>query len=250
MKKTKYFYLLFILILGNISIAQTAEKIIFNFQDSLYITIDSTVHLYTFSPKYSSIDLVCGTRPDTLDTNIVFCAPAAFTGKMLDTFYHENIAGNHVSEGKLYMGYVCDKNYAGFIYHTNGQKKILPSALYNAQITSDSTIYAAYEQAALIINGSIFTPTLYKNLKKEEIYRALCELPNGNFIIVMSKEKQSFGDFLQFLIQEIKAKNAIYMDMGNGWNHSWYLGDNNQHHIIFPYAKFTKFQTNWLIFKK
>lgn len=227
----------------------TPDKPPFHFADSVYIHIDSTENLYLFSPKYREIDLVCGTRPDTLDTNIVLCVPAAFTGKILDTFYHENIAGNHVSKGKFYNGYLCDKNFVGFVYHRDGRKQILPSQQYNALIMSDSNIVAAYEQAALIVADTIFQPTLYQKLEKREVYRALCEMQSGDFCVVMSKMKQTFGDFLKSLKEEIHAKNAIYMDMGPGWNHSWYLGDDKKHHIIFPYSKFSQYQTNWLIFR-
>mgnify|MGYP003417175097 FL=1 len=227
----------------------TPEQPPFHFTDSVYIQIDSTENLYLFLPKYRDIELVCGTRPDTLDTNIVLCVPAAFTGKILDTFYHENIAGNHVSKGKFYNGYLCDKNFVGFVYYRNGRKQILPSGQYNALIQSDSNIVAAYEQAALIVSDTIFYPTLYKNLEKREVYRALCEMQDGDFYIVMSKKKHTFGSFLQSLKNEIHAKNAIYMDMGPGWNHSWYLGDDKKHHLIFPYSRFSQYQTNWLIFK-
>lgn len=243
------FLFLFILC-GNAYPQITPDKPPFHFNDTLFVTIDSTESLYLFAPKFREIALACGVRPDTLDTNIVFCVPAAFTGKILDTFYHENIAGNHVSYGKFYKGYECDKNFAGFLYFRDGRQMILPSEQYNTLIESSSDVLAAYEQAALIVSDTIFYPTLYKNLEKREVYRSICELPDGTFRIVMSKEKQSFGSFLQSLKNEVRARNAIYMDMGPGWNHSWYLGDDKRHHLIFPYSRFSQYQTNWLVFRR
>lgn len=222
----------------------------FHFQDTMYIHIDSTEHFYIFSPKYKSIDLACGTRPDTLDHSVVMCLPAAFTGKILDTFFHENIAGNHVSDGIYFKGYECPQNMMGFVYFADGSWQMLPSADYNSLIFFRKDVVCAFEQAAVVRCDTIFEPRLYKNLDKTEYFRSLCEMPDGQLRVVMTKGKVRFGDYRQWLCDELKVHNSIYMDMGPGWNYSWYLGDNNQHHEIFPIKRFTKNQTNWLIFKQ
>lgn len=222
----------------------------FNFQDTMYIHIDSTEHFYIFNPKYTSIDLVCGTRPDTLDHSVVMCVPAAFTGKILDTFFHENIAGHHVSGGNYYKGYECPQNMMGFVYFDDGTWQMLPSVEYNVLIFFRKDVVCAFEQAAVVRCDTIFEPRLYKNLDKKEYFRSLCEMPDGQLRVVMTREKVRFGDYRQWLCDELKVHNSIYMDMGPGWNYSWYLGDNNRHHEIFPMKKFTKNQTNWLIFKQ
>lgn len=52
-----------------------------------------TVRTYTdqliiYTPKFKSIDLVCGTMPSENDSNVIFCAEAAYTGEILNVFKH------------------------------------------------------------------------------------------------------------------------------------------------------------------
>lgn len=222
----------------------------FCFSDTMYVDIDSTEHFYIFSPKYKTMDLACGVRPDTLDSSIIFCVPAAFTGKVLDTFCHENIAGDHVSGGQLLKGYVCEANHLGFVYMKDGSWQFLLSDDYNAFIQHNGDIACAFEQAAVIWCDTVFMPRLYKNPKKTEYFRSLCQMQDGTLRLVMTKEKTPFGDYLQLLCNELHVHHAIYMDMGPGWNYSWYRGDNGRQHDIFPWKRFTVYQTNWLIFEQ
>ena len=73
--------------------------------------------LVIYTPSYRNIDLVCGTMPSMADTNVIFCSAAAFTGKCLSFFTHRNIAGNHVSGGRLEQGYLCHRNTGAFVYY-------------------------------------------------------------------------------------------------------------------------------------
>lgn len=211
-------------------------------------TIDSTEHLYFYKPDRCDFDLVTGVRPDTLDERILFCAEAAFTGVIADTFYHGNIAGNHVSEGMFYKGYVCKANKGGFIFYKDKHWEFLGKASYNDKLL-DTNIQCAYEQALLVAADTIYRPYLMKPTR-EETYRVLCENHKGELMVVTSKSDMPFANFVKALVKELDVKNALYMDMGKGWNYSWYRNDDGSVTTLFPIEKWTKNQTNWLVVRK
>lgn len=213
-----------------------------------WLIIDSTEHLYVFKPQFHNIDIECGVCPDTLDNSIIFCGAAAFTGSCLDTFYHENIAGNHVSHHVWYPGYFCKVNRGGFVYYEDGHWQFFDTLTYNCEIETDKVV-SAYQQGALIMEDTVCSPYLIK-AERKEIYRSLCETRDGELCVAMPKEKMEFAAFVTALKEELHAQYALYMDMGTGWNYSWYLDANEQPHFIFPQAKMTQYQTNWIVFRR
>lgn len=44
-------------------------------------------------------------------------------------------------------------------------------------------------------------------------------------------------------------KNALYLDMGGGWNYSWYRDSVGKAHDIHPQTYGSIYQTNWIVFK-
>lgn len=215
----------------------------------LMAKLDSTAHFYVYKPDTCHIDLVCGERPDTLDNDILFCAEAAFTGKIIDSFYYKNIAGDLVAGGEYHRGYECGANSGGFIFYKDGHWDFLAKNAYQAKLAKDTTVQCAYEQAILIENGIVHRPYLMKPERKE-VYRVLCENTDGKLMVVTAKEEIPYAEFVQDLIKELHVRNALYMDMGIGWNYSWYRNDDNTFTPLFPMAKWTQYQTNWLIFRK
>ena len=77
--------------------------------------------------------------------------------------------------------------------------------------------------------------TIRKDANKNE-FRALCEL-SGKLCVIESKGVSSFGDFSQALLDEGVAE-AIYLDMGPGWNYSWYRDDSGVPHEITTIESF------------
>lgn len=76
-----------------------------------FVNRKDTGELIVFTPIYNTVDLVCGKRPSKdMDMSVGYCAEAAFTGECLDSFAHRNVAGNHVSGGIFYRGYVAKTN--------------------------------------------------------------------------------------------------------------------------------------------
>lgn len=219
------------------------------FPKPLMAQIDSTDNFYLYKPDTCIIDVVHQYRPDTLDNSIIFCAEAAFTGQIVDTFFYENIAGDWVSHGEYYHGYACEANCGGFILCKNGNWHFDNKENYQATLKEDENVWCAYEQHYVIENGEIHQPYLLKNSKRKTFYRALCESKDGELMVATTKTEIPYHQFVQFLKDELQVRNALYMDMGTGWNYSWYRNEDSSITTLFPMAKLTPNQTNWLIFK-
>lgn len=86
--------------------------------------------LIIYTPKYKTIDLVCGTMPSENDSSVILCAEAAYTGELLTTFKHSNILGDHVSSGIRYKGTPGKRNTGAFVYY-NGKYKFLYQSYSN-----------------------------------------------------------------------------------------------------------------------
>ena len=71
--------------------------------------VDSTELLTIYDITDCPLDLACRQMPDTAQENVLLCAAAAFTGKCLNHFEHNNILGPHISGGVRYEGYKEDK---------------------------------------------------------------------------------------------------------------------------------------------
>ena len=56
-----------------------------------------------------------------------------------------------------------------------------------------------------------------------------------------------YDDFI-LALQNLGVRDALYCDMGSGWNYSWYRGENGQPVDIIgiPWP----FSHNWLVFRK
>lgn len=210
--------------------------------------LDSTAHFYFYHPGTCHLDLITGVRPDTLDKTILFCAEAAFTGKIVDSFYYKNIAGDFVTQGEYHRGYECGANSGGFVYYKDGHWNFFEKSVYQSKLR-DTTIQCAYEQAMLIHEGVVHRPYLMKP-SRQEIYRALCETQNGDLMVVTAKADMPYDLFVQGLIRELQVRNALYMDMGKGWNYSWYRNEDGSCTTLFPIQKWTAYQTNWLVVKR
>ena len=69
-----------------------------------------TLGLVVLSPEYSSVGLVCGTKPSMAADSVLLFAAASFTGECLKEFKHSNVAGDHVSDGRREKGFACRRN--------------------------------------------------------------------------------------------------------------------------------------------
>ncbi|MBS5527375.1 MAG: hypothetical protein KHX42_04370 [Prevotella sp.] len=211
------------------------------------IEITESNELKIYYPQYGKIDLVCETMPSPNDNSVLMCCEAAFTGELLDDFKHSNIAGNHVSNGVFHKGYKCKANTGCFAYYADSGKWEFAMGEY-AECLDKAVRHggAAFGQTMIIHNGAdVHNGRPCKDTSKNQ-YRALCEL-NGKLCIIDAKATMPYKDFILSLL-DIGVKHAIYLDMGSGWNYSYYRGNEGKVHYI--HNRQIKYTTNWITFYK
>ena len=211
------------------------------------VTIDSTTidGLIVYYPQYSRIDLVCGKMPGKQDDSIVFCAEAAFTHELLDEFDHSNIDGDHVSGGKRYAGAKCQDNSGACAWLGDSTWECVNGEYGEVLDSVAAAGGMGFGQAIIIHNGESIRPLWREGVNQ---YRALCE-KDGRLCIIDSRDAVSYERFVE-LLEQLEPRHALYMDMGAGWNHSWWRDSDGQVHEIHPTAEKSRYCTNWITFYK
>ena len=207
------------------------------------VRVDSLEEVVIYYPLFKSIDHVCQTMPSKSDSTIIFCCSASFTGQLLKDFNHRNIAGNHVSSGVYYHGYSCRPNTGAFVYY-DGKFKFLLHNYNEEMIKSSKCGGMGFGQNMIIFNHR--TQPSFRNLSSKFVYRALCEL-NGEICVIESIHVVPYSSFISSL-EKLSVKHALYLDMGSGWNYSWYRDNNGVVKEIHPYVH--SYLTNWLVFRR
>lgn len=217
--------------------------------------VDTIDNLVVYDITDCRIDLACCHMPDSMDQKVILCAAAAFTGKCLEYFEHSNILGPHVSDGMLYQGYSenkdgipFDERYSLFVWEGFDnqmkmlKKKIIPLSSESnlAQVVKKGGM--AFTQHWVIKDGTIFKPTI-QPLDRKEYFRSVC-IVGDRVCIIANLEETSYQDYVNKLMT-YGVDNALYMDMGSGWNHSFYRDATNKLHILHP--KTHSYPTNWLV---
>lgn len=208
--------------------------------DSLVERTD-TCGLLILSPKFSRVDLVCGTMPSPQDKNVLLCAEACFTGTLSRTFSHSNVASDHISGGRYHKGFRCKRNTGAFIY-ADGRWSFLHGTYTRHMKAAARPGSAAFAQEMIIHCGKAVSTTR-KDTNRNQ-FRALCQI-HGRLCIAESKTVIPFGDFKHALLQA-GATEALYLDMGPGWNHAWYRPSSHTVTILHP--KTHPYCTNWITF--
>ena len=77
-------------------------------------------------------------------------------------------------------------------------------------------------------------------------YRTLAEL-NGNLCVIDSIHMLHFEEFMEEL-HRLGVTNALYMDMGAGWNYSWYRDALGR--VVSLFGLPVPWSHNWVVFRK
>lgn len=216
--------------------------------DGRFVEVDTLGDLVVYTPKFSSIDLACGVMPPKEHSSVIFCAAAAFTGSYLNEFKHNNVAGGHVTGGKYFSGYECEANTGCFVYNGDKTWQFVLGDTNDALQKAANTGGMGFSQIMIIHDGKVLQDYRVnpKNTKDVNEFRALCEF-NGKLCVIDSKGFVNFIDFVKSM-EQAGVKNAIYMDMGEGWNYSWWRHSDGTvveiHETQHPYT------TNWITFYK
>ena len=195
-------------------------------------------------PSFSKVDLRCGDLPQISEKDVVLFAEAAYTGAPLEKeFKHVKIAGDHVSNGTRYKGYKCKRNTGAFVYYSGKWKFCFDS--YSAELDSAAKYNGAAFAQEMMIHDKVIKSTARPD-GNVNTFRALCEL-DGKLCIIESLNNIRFGDFKSKL-KETGVSEAIYLDMGSGWNYAWYRVDDKT--IVVLHPKVHEYCTNWITFFK
>ena len=216
-----------------------------SFAQKTLVTVERHDSVTVYYPHFERIDLVTGTMPGKADSSVIFVCEAAFTGEKLDEFKHSNIAGHHVSGGRFYKGFHCGPNNGIFTWSRSGGWNFYNYSHKNSEgvlRTVAGQGGMGFCQSLLFYNGTQFKGCFKPERRNQ--YRALCEI-DGKLCIVDCARSLPFSSFLSAL-KALGVNNAIYCDMGYGWNYSWYRKDDGKVRELFTIPG--KYTTNWLTF--
>ena len=208
-------------------------------EDGVYLL--ETDELYIYYADYNNISFVAGKRPSKEDASSIMCVAAAFQGSYEPGFSHDNIVGWHASGGQLERG-KPEKNLGAFTY-VDGEARI-----FNIEDSEAAIKEAAgrggcgFQQFVVLYNGERGTHTS----DEFRCYRVLAVI-NGKACIIDTKTQMHYDEFVMTL-EDFGIQNALYCDMGSGWNYSWYRKANGKTVDIIgtPWL----FSHNWLVFEK
>ena len=211
------------------------------------VALDSTAGLVAYYPSLGGgMDLVCGTMPAVIDRRVAMCVEGAFTHVRMTRFEHTNIDGDHVSGGVRYTGARCKDNSGTFIFYQVDGRPVwrFVRGDYNAALDEAASHGGMGFGQALIVFDSERIEPLWR--KGWHFYRALCE-KDGRLCVVDSAEPVEYHEFVERLMR-YGVRHALYIDMGSGWNYSWWRDAQGTVHEIHPWIEKCKYCTNWVTF--
>lgn len=165
-----------------------------------------------------TMDMICGEIPSADNDSIVLAFAGAFTGSTSGKG-HINIAGNHVSGGKIYRGYRCKRNTGAFTWSPTSGPNFFFDEYQSAMIKSSKEGGMGFAQEMMIHNGKAINTV--RKLGNKNVFRALCLDSKGQLALYESQGIVTFGNFIDALLSQ-GVKEALYTDMGQGWNYCFY----------------------------
>ena len=205
--------------------------------DGTYIY--ETDKFYIFFPNYKTIELAFDDRPSKSEDDIIFCAGALFHQKRSLDFSHMNLVGDHTCNGEYYKGHEHD-DLSAFSYCDGEIKFSFDNADEEIRKTCEKN-GVGFEQFMIIKDGKPATFTF----SRYRCFRTMTVI-NGRLCIIDNKKQMFLNEFRREVIK-LGVKDAIYMDMGSGWNYSWIRNTEgkikNMFNVPVPYSQ------NWIVFK-
>lgn len=196
--------------------------------------------LICLKPEMSGLkmDMVCGKIPSPNDDSIVLAFAGAFTGTEFDKG-HANVAGDHVAGGVRFKGYRCKRNTGAFTWSAKSGPKFSYKNYSSAFDKAAKEGGMGFAQEMMIHNGKKVPTT--RPLGNKNVFRALCLDSDSQLALYESQGIVTFGNFIDALLSQ-GVKEAIYTDMGQGWNYCFYRVNqsdktpNYLHSTSLPYA--------------
>ncbi len=197
---------------------------------------------YVIFPEYAEVELACGQRPNKSDASITWCSGAAFQHDVTLRFSQEDVEGDHAVRGTLYESPYNKDSFAAFVF-ADGQFAFEFENPVEAVRKAAEAGGSGFMQFGLIRDGET---VMNINRPRVRCYRTLAEL-NGNLCVIDSVNMIQFEDFMAEL-HRLGVKNALYMDMGAGWNYSWLRAANGR--VLTLFGLPVPWSHNWVVFRK
>ena len=205
-------------------------------------TIYNTGTVYVIFPEYNEVAHVCENRPSKADESITWCSGAAFQHTVSLDFTQENVEGDHAVNGELYESPYNKDGFAAFVF-ADGRFRFEFDNAVEAIRDAAAAGGNGFMQYGLIKDGET---VMSFDRPRARCYRTLAEL-NGNLCIIDSVNMLHFDEFMEEL-HRIGVTNALYMDMGAGWNYSWYRGADDK--VVTLFGLPVPWSHNWVVFRK
>lgn len=186
-------------------------------EDFAYIDVSeetiNDVPLLVYTPQNASMSLMLG-MPDKSDSTIIFAAMAADIRKD-----NMQIVGDFVLTGDQLSRGIAKKGFAAIEENkvTIGMGESTP--LLQQMIDNKGSFFRQYP---LVHNGE-----LIENKPKNKSIRRALAIRNERILMVESKNRESFYDFSNALI-DIGISDAIYLVGGNAYG--WYFNKDQVRH--------------------
>jgi len=213
--------------------------------------IDTTAHLLIFYPdSLCRFDLACGVMPSADDEQVLFCGAGAFTRDTQQVFSHQRIFGPHLSQGdSVRVGYIDagqEPNYGIFAY-AEGRGVFLPLADSVRLPDIAARGGMAFTQHWVVRESSVWPRWTFR-ADRTTHFRVIAE-HDGRICIIESRQAVRYDRFLDYLTA-YGVSNAMNMDMGPGWNHSFCRDASSRLHILHPAALRSPCCTNWFTIRR
>ena len=200
-----------------------------------------TDDLYIYYANYDKLSFVTGKRPSRDDLDSLMCVAAAFQSTYQLGFSHDNIVGWHTSGGKLERG--KPQEGLGAITCVDGTARI-----WDTEEAEEAVKYASehggtgFQQFIVLYDGQRGS----HRTNEFRCYRVLAVI-NGKACIIDSRTQMHYDEFIHAL-RNLGVQDALYCDMGSGWNYSWYRSAEGKPVDIIgiPWP----FSHNWLVFRR
>ena len=213
-------------------------------ESSIRIDVLDNSRFICFTPVNCELEYVVEDPPAITDSTILLCIPASFTATDLKT-----ICGTYVVDSVIHnpdfkveedvdASFACWGDTVCFI-KGKGMASLDSVTKYNGVFFMQKHVLCNGEKGKIEFkNGPKLTPKYYRVLAKY----------NDKLCIIQSATPVVYQNFVDGLVK-LGVKDAIYLDMG-GWSYSWYRNRDGQPIELFQKGPSTKYQSNWLVFRK
>lgn len=217
--------------------------------DALAVSHTHTGHgdLICLKPDMGRLQMgmVCGEVPSAENDSIFLAFAGAFTGT---DFYkgHSNVAGDHVVDGRRYKGYRCKRNTGAFTWSAVSGPQFFYKDYSSALDRAAKEGGMGFAQEMMIHNG-VKLPTT-RPLGNKNVFRALCLDADGTLALYESQGTITFGDFIDALLSQ-GVKEALYTDMGQGWNYCFYRNNNTESSPKYLHSQSLEYASNFVVIR-